>query len=274
MKRFNLPKLFYVVVNVFVIALLLLTPVFIVCAETLTYPAYVDEVFGAVAERVVIHECDGLRLFFDIGEEIEYYDSFYRISYGLQSPILLMMVATLFVAFSAIATGKKDVMVKRTGFSVGMLVTVALLYMILGLVAQENVTNYHINNVGDEFYTYSVSTQAYFPMIFAGVLFVAYVIFANLTENDSETQVIKQIVETQYVPAEQPKEAERPAPVMERPDPVVERPAPAAKPYANIVKAKNLEEASGMILKYKNLMDAGVVTKEEFEQIKAKILGR
>ena len=147
-------------------------------------------------------------------------------------------------------------------------------YMIEGIVYSSIAGGYYIG----------LTTLAYVPLIFGVLLFVAYFVCVKLLPEkllrkqagaDGAGQVAPHGAQPQYaVPAQQYSVSAQPqqygAPAQPQPA-VPAQPAPA--PSVSTVGAE-MAECAKLLVKYKELLDQGVITQEEFDTLKAELLGK
>ena len=105
----------------------------------------------------------------------------------------------------------------------------------------------------------NVTTNAYIPIIFGVLLFVAYFVCASQLPQT----VLHRTRAAQGQPVQQPYYG---APV----PPQQAAPQPALQPSA----ADSMEEKVKILTQYKQLLDSGILTQEEFDKLKAETLGK
>lgn len=145
-------------------------------------------------------------------------------------------------------------------------------YMIEGIVYSSIAGGYYIG----------LTTLAYVPLIFGVLLFVAYFVCVKMLPEkplrkqagaDGAGQAAPHGAQQQYAaPAQQygaqPQQYGMPA----QPQPAVPaQPAPALS--VSTVGAE-MAECAKLLVKYKELLDQGVITQEEFDTLKAELLGK
>lgn len=144
-----------------------------------------------------------------------------------------MVFAVITVIFFEDGAAKKLTM----GLSIACLVF-TFLYMLIGIIACSIYTTYYIASM--EFPT---STIAYLGFIFAALLFTGYIvcgIFIKERTVSDKTEKVEIVSET-----------------------------PAARTAEHINSAKDIAES---LKQYKELLDSGIITQEEFDEKKNEIL--
>ena len=167
----------------------------------------------------------------------------------------IIMVMCLIITFSAIMTNNEDEMRSKTAKAFGCLLTMDLVYMVIGLVIYGHVKDM----MGDSAAT--ISTGAVWPFILSLLVASGYFVLGKLLFNKPEGA----------------RPARPSAPRYEEPryeQPRYEAPRNEAPRYEQPQKepAKSVEDTTATLIKYKELLDAGVITEEEFSAIKAELL--
>lgn len=152
-------------------------------------------------------------------------------------------------------------------------------YMIEGIV---------YSSVAGGFYIGGLTTLAYVPLIFGVLLFVACFVCVKLlpekplrkqTGADGAGQAAPYGAQQQYAAPAQPQQYGAPvqqygaqpqyAAPAQQPAAPAQQPAPA--PSVSTVGAE-MAECAKLLVKYKELLDQGVITQEEFDTLKAELL--
>ena len=140
-------------------------------------------------------------------------------------------------------------------------------YMIEGIVYSSIAGGYYIG----------LTTLAYVPLIFGVLLFVAYFVCVKMLPEkplrkqagaDGAGQAAPYGAQQQYAVPAQPQQYGMPAQPQSA---VPAQPAPA--PSVSTVGAE-MAECAKLLVKYKELLDQGVITQEEFDTLKAELLGK
>lgn len=146
-------------------------------------------------------------------------------------------------------------------------------YMIEGIVYSSIAGGYYIG----------LTTLAYVPLIFGVLLFVAYFVCVKMLPEkplrkqagaDGAGQAAPHGAQPQYaVPAQQYSASAQPQQYGMPAQPQSAVPAPAPAPSVSTVGAE-MAECAKLLVKYKELLDQGVITQEEFDTLKAELLGK
>ena len=151
-------------------------------------------------------------------------------------------------------------------------------YMIEGIVYSSIAGGYYIG----------LTTLAYVPLIFGVLLFVAYFVCVKMLPEkplrkqegaDGAGQAAPYGAQPQYAAPAQPQQYGAPAQQYgaqpqyaapaQQPAAPAQQPAPA--PSVSTVGAE-MAECAKLLVKYKELLDQGVITQEEFDTLKAELL--
>ena len=149
-------------------------------------------------------------------------------------------------------------------------------YMIEGIVYSSIAGGYYIG----------LTTLAYVPLIFGVLLFVAYFVCVKMLPEkplrkqagaDGAGQAAPYGAQPQYAVPAQPQQYGAPAQPQQYGMPAQPQPAvpaqPAPAPSVSTVGAE-MAECAKLLVKYKELLDQGVITQEEFDTLKAELLGK
>lgn len=147
--------------------------------------------------------------------------------------IATMVFAVVIVFFFSDGAAKKLTM----GLSITCLVF-TFLYMLIGIIACSIYTTYYVMGVG-----FPTSTLAYLGFIFAALLFAAYVVCGIVMKEGTASDRSEKTEAASATPV--PRNAER------------------------VTSAKDIAES---LKQYKELLDSGIITQEEFDEKKNEIL--
>lgn len=185
------------------------------------------------------------------------YDKFEQIgeyTYGVMNPCTILMIG-LALVFAAVAQPRAQQMRKLTAIAIGLILVGTVINLVNGIVMVNDVLDFHEQSQNSIVkYIYDVSTASYWPMIVAIIAYIGYVVVAYIAKN-KQPEKQEEVEQMQKSVPQEKNEGSR-------------------KNAKNLIKkAKNLEEASEILTKYKELLDAGIITQEEYERIKNKTFG-
>ncbi len=147
-------------------------------------------------------------------------------------------------------------------------------YMIEGIVYSSIAGGYYIG----------LTTLAYVPLIFGVLLFVAYFVCVKMLPEkplrkqagaDGAGQAAPYGAQQQYAaPAQQYSASAQPQQYGAPAQPQSAVPAQSAPAPSVSTVGAEMAECAKLLVKYKELLDQGVITQEEFDTLKAELLGK